>query len=95
MSSTPVNFVFLCLKEHPYAREMLAQLLSHGHVPSLIVEETSAVADTERQKFLDRIAGFTVRAIPAASLPPTALHATGLPHHYRAAGSVGYTGYAR
>jgi hypothetical protein len=44
---------------------MLAQLISHHHVPSLIIEETSAVADTERQKFLDRIAGFDVRGVAA------------------------------
>jgi hypothetical protein len=50
-----------------YAREMLAQLISHHHVPSLIIEETSAVADTERQKFLDRIAGFDVRGLPASA----------------------------
>jgi hypothetical protein len=49
---------------------MLAQLISHQHVPSLIIEETSAVADTERQKFLDRIAGFAVSTTPPPLPPP-------------------------
>jgi methionyl-tRNA formyltransferase len=55
-----LTFAFLCLKEHPYAREMLRQLMSIGHVPSVIVEETSKIADEEREKFLLRIQGFDV-----------------------------------
>ena len=51
------SFAFLSLQEHPYAREMLRQLLSAGFVPKLIIEESSEVADTERTKFLDRIEG--------------------------------------
>jgi len=50
-------FAFLALAEHPFAREMLRQLLSAGHEPVVIVEEGSDVADTEREKFLERIAG--------------------------------------
>jgi methionyl-tRNA formyltransferase len=50
-------FAFLALEEHPYAREMLRQLLSAGHAPVVIVEERSAVADEERAKFLERIGG--------------------------------------
>jgi methionyl-tRNA formyltransferase len=43
---------------------MLTQLLESGSVPSLIVEEVSAVADVERAKFLERIAGHpTARSI--------------------------------
>ena len=51
------RFVFLLLREHPYGREMLRQLLSAGHSPVLIIEEDSPVADEEREKFLERIAG--------------------------------------
>jgi len=51
------RFAFLALQEHPYAREMLRQLTSEGFVPKVIVTEDSDIADTERQKFLERIAG--------------------------------------
>jgi methionyl-tRNA formyltransferase len=54
------RFAFLCLHEHPYAREMLSRLLAAGHVPVLVVEEDSDVADTEREKFLERIAGHPI-----------------------------------
>jgi hypothetical protein len=50
-------FAYLLLKEHPYGREMLAQLLSEGFVPAIIIEEDSAIGDEEREKFLARIAG--------------------------------------
>lgn len=48
---------FLVLEEHPYGREMLRVLLERGFVPGVIIEEVSAVAEEERQKFLTRIAG--------------------------------------
>ena len=51
------TFAFLALDEHPYAREMLSQLLSGGFVPEALVLEASEVADSERQKFLRRIEG--------------------------------------
>ncbi len=51
-----LRFAFLVLQEHPYGREMLRILLDRGHVPGLIIEEASAVADEERSKFLLRIA---------------------------------------
>ena len=51
------TFVFLLLKEHPYGREMLHQILSEGYSPELIIEEDSPVADEEREKFLKRIEG--------------------------------------
>jgi len=53
-------FAFLLLKEHPYGREMLRQILSAGFTPALIIEEDSAVGDEEREKFLTRIAGHPV-----------------------------------
>ena len=51
------KFAFLLLKEHPYGREMLKQILSEGFIPDLIIEEDSEVGDEEREKFLHRIQG--------------------------------------
>ena len=51
------KFAYLLLKEHPYGREMLKQILSEGFVPEVIIEEASGVADEEREKFLKRIEG--------------------------------------
>jgi methionyl-tRNA formyltransferase len=58
-----LRFAFLVLQEHPYGREMLRILLGRGFCPGLVVEEVSAVAHEEREKFLTRIAG--------QPLPPT------------------------
>ena len=51
------NFAFLLLREHPYGREMLRQLVSSGFVPKVIISEESEVGDEERDKFLKRISG--------------------------------------
>lgn len=51
------KFAFLLLKEHPYGREMLRQILSEGFIPSVIIEEDSEIANEEREKFLKRIEG--------------------------------------
>ena len=51
------KFAFLLLKEHPYGREMLRQIVSEGFIPEIIIEEDSGVADEEREKFLTRIEG--------------------------------------
>jgi len=51
------RFAYLLLKEHPYGREMLKQLLSEDFVPEIIIEEDSKIADEERVKFLNRIEG--------------------------------------
>jgi methionyl-tRNA formyltransferase len=56
----PVRFAFLVLQEHPYGREMLRLLLERGFRPGVIIEEASPVAEEERQKFLERIAGQTI-----------------------------------
>ena len=50
-------FAYLLLKDHPYGREMLRQILSEGFVPEIIIEEDSEIADEEREKFLKRIEG--------------------------------------
>jgi methionyl-tRNA formyltransferase len=52
-----LRFAFLVLEEHPYGREMLRILLERGFRPGLVIEEVSPVADEEREKFLNRIAG--------------------------------------
>ena len=51
------RFAYLLLKEHPYGREMLRQILSEGFVPEVIIEEDSGIGDEEREKFLKRIEG--------------------------------------
>ena len=51
------RFAFLLLKEHPYGREMLKQILSEGFVPEVIIEEDSEIGTEEREKFLKRIEG--------------------------------------
>ncbi len=53
-------FVYLLLKEHPYGREMLRQLLSEGFIPTMIISEDSPIGDEEREKFLKRIKGLPV-----------------------------------
>jgi methionyl-tRNA formyltransferase len=54
---TPPRYAFLVMKEHPYGREMLSQLLRAGFTPELVLEESSASADEERAKFYERLAG--------------------------------------
>jgi hypothetical protein len=44
---TKLNYVFMVLKEHPYGREMLRQLLAAGFEPKAMVEEDSSVGDEE------------------------------------------------
>ena len=50
-------FAYLLLKEHPYGREMLRQIISAGFIPKLIIQEDSPIATEEREKFLKRIFG--------------------------------------
>lgn len=51
------DFAYLLLKEHPYGREMLKQLISENFIPNIIISEVSEIADEEREKFLKRIEG--------------------------------------
>ena len=51
------RFAYLLLKEHPYGREMLSQILSEGFIPAIVITEDSAIGDEEREKFLKRIEG--------------------------------------
>jgi methionyl-tRNA formyltransferase len=52
-----LHFAFLVLEEHPYGREMLRTLLEKDLIPSVVIQEVSAVGDVEREKFLTRMAG--------------------------------------
>ena len=45
----------MAIKEHPWGREMLSQLIGAGFKPALIIEEDSEVGETERKKFEFRI----------------------------------------
>ena len=54
------KFAYLLLKEHPYGREMLRQILSKGFIPHIIISEVSDIADEEREKFLKRIEGHDI-----------------------------------
>ena len=51
------DFAYLLLKEHPYGRERLKQLISENFIPKIIISEVSEIADEEREKFLKRIEG--------------------------------------
>ena len=53
-------FAFLLLREHPYGREMLRQILLEGFVPAIVISEDSPIGDEEREKFLKRIEGLPV-----------------------------------
>lgn len=77
----PLNFVFMVLKEHPYGREMLRQLLAAGYEPKAIIEEDSPVADEEREKFLVRIKGFAVAPTFTEQLKGTSIERFSVPHH--------------
>jgi methionyl-tRNA formyltransferase len=68
-----LRFAFLVLEEHPYGREMMRILLERGQVPGLVIEEVSAIADEERDKFLTRIAGQKVPPTMAELLSANAI----------------------
>lgn len=54
------NIIFLFLEDHPYGREMLRIMLEGGITPACIIEESSDVAELEREKFLRRISGESI-----------------------------------
>ena len=49
------HFIFMAIKEHPWGREMLSQLIDAGFKPALIIQEDSEIGDVERKKFEFRI----------------------------------------
>jgi methionyl-tRNA formyltransferase len=78
---TSLNYIFMVLKEHPYGREMLRQLLAAGYEPKAIIEEDSPVADEEREKFLVRIKGFPVASTITEQNKMLNIERFTVPHH--------------
>ena len=74
------RFAYLLLKEHPYGREMLRQILSEGFVPTIVITEDSAIADEEREKFLKRIEGNSIAPTIASQLAELADSGVEVPH---------------
>lgn len=75
------HYAFLVLKEHPYGREMLSQLLAAGFEPAVIIEEDSPVADEEREKFYERLAGQPLPPTFDELLAGRAVRRESVPHH--------------
>lgn len=75
------SWAFLVLEEHPWGREMLAQLLAAGFVPAVVVEERSSIAGEERDKFLRRIAGHPVPPTFTEMLAGRGIRRVVVPHH--------------
>ena len=74
------RFAYLLLKEHPYGREMLSQILSEGFVPAIVITEDSAIGDEEREKFLKRIEGKPIAPTIEAQLDELAESGVNVPH---------------
>jgi methionyl-tRNA formyltransferase len=79
-----LNYVFMVLKEHPYGREMLRQLLAAGYEPRAIIEEDSQIGDEEREKFLTRVKGFPVAPTFTEQLKERSIERYSVPHHNKA-----------
>jgi methionyl-tRNA formyltransferase len=80
-----MKYAFLVLKEHPYGREMLSQLLAAGFEPALVIEEDSPVADEERAKFLERLAGQPLPPTFDELLAARSVRRESVPHHNQGA----------
>ena len=76
-----LRFAFLVLEEHPWGRAMLRRLLANGHQPGLIIQEVSAVADEEREKFLTRMAGQPVASTIAEQVRERSIVVESVPNH--------------
>jgi methionyl-tRNA formyltransferase len=74
------TFAFLLLKEHPFGREMLRQILSEGFTPTIIISEDSAISDEEREKFLARIEGNPIAPTIAQQLSELKQDGIVVPH---------------
>jgi|TARA_B110000881_G_C18568961_1_gene514454 methionyl-tRNA formyltransferase len=75
------RFAYLLLKEHPYGREMLKQILSEGFVPEIIIEEDSEIGDKERNKFLKRIEGKTLAPTIESQAEELGIKVVSIPIH--------------
>ena len=74
------RFAYLLLKEHPYGREMLRQIVSEGFVPAIVITEDSPIGDEEREKFLKRIEGNPVAPTIVSQLAELAESGVDVPH---------------
>jgi len=81
MTQPQPHFVFMILHEHPYGREMLAQLLAAGLRPQLVLEEDSEIGAVERQKFLERIRGQPVNRSVASQAGDHGIPIVSVPVH--------------
>lgn len=76
------NFAFLALKEHPYAREMLKQLLEKGWAPRIVIQEDDGkIAPEERAKFEKRIEGHPLADEIAAQCAAKGIEVVEVPQH--------------
>jgi len=76
------NFAFFALLEHPYAREMLKQLLAAGWKPKLVIQENDGkIAQEERAKFETRIAGHPLADEIVAQCEANGIEHVTVPHH--------------
>jgi len=81
------NFAFLALAEHPYAREMLTQLLAAGWKPRVVIEEDDVcrkLAQEERAKFEKRIEGHPLAAEIVEQCKANGIEHATVPHHNQA-----------
>jgi len=74
------RFAYLLLKEHPYGREMLRQILSEGFIPAIVISEDSDIGDKEREKFLKRIEGNPLAPTIESQLAGLAESGVDVPH---------------
>jgi len=77
---TKPRFAYLLLKEHPYGREMLRQILSEGFIPAIVISEDSDIGDKEREKFLKRIEGNPLAPTIDSQLAGLAESGVDVPH---------------
>ena len=77
---TKPRFAYLLLKEHPYGREMLRQILSEGFIPAIVISEDSVIGDEEREKFLKRIEGNPLAPTIESQLAGLAESGVDVPH---------------
>ena len=77
---TKPRFAYLLLKEHPYGREMLRQILSEGFIPAIVISEDSDIGDKEREKFLKRIEGNPLAPTIESQLAGLAESGVDVPH---------------
>ena len=93
----PKGFAFMLLKEHPYGREMLRQLLAAGHKPAIVIQEDGgprkplkknpngpmrpSVATEEREKFLKRCEGHDIADTIEAQCAAHGIEVVDVPQH--------------